>query len=145
MGSDEGSGGYTMPLERGKIREFAAATGSASPAYVDDPAPPIPPTFLRTQIFWSPADGSGPKLPDGLELDVRRILHGQQEYIFFGPPPRAGEELTVTSRVESVTEKQGRRGGTMTVIVFVDDFANGEGALVAQGRQTVIQTGRAPS
>lgn len=133
---------FTMPVERGKIREFAASTGSTSDDYLTDPHPVIPPTFLRTTLFWSPP-GSG-LLPAGLELDLRRILHGEQEYTFFGPPPRAGATLTVTPRVESVTTKQGKRGGEMLIVVTVDDFTDEDGKLVAQGRSTLIQTGKAP-
>jgi hypothetical protein len=133
---------FTMPLERGKIREFAMATGSSSAEYLTDPEPVIPPTFLRTAAFWTPPD-AGSEL-HGIKLDLRRVLHGEQEYTFFGPPPRAGAELTVTRRVESVETKQGKRGGEMLVIVIVNDFSDASGRLVAQGRQTLIQTGKAP-
>jgi hypothetical protein len=136
--------GFTMPLERGKIREFAAATGSTSEEYLTDPRPVIPPTFLRAAAFWMPT-GSNSLMPAGIKLDLRRILHGEQEYTFFGPPPAAGTDLTVSQRLESVTTKEGKRGGTMTVIVMVNDFTDASGRLVAQGRQTLIQTGKAPS
>ena len=33
-------------------------------------------------------------------MDLRRLLHGGQEYTFHGPPPAAGTELTVQTRVE---------------------------------------------
>ena len=46
--------GYTMEVERGKIREFARATQSANPDYLEAECPVIPPTFLTTQQFWSP-------------------------------------------------------------------------------------------
>jgi hypothetical protein len=131
-----------MPLERGKIREFARATGSMSAEYLDDPNPPVPPTFLRTATFWEPAGAVSPL--QGLSLNVSRILHGEQEYEFLGPPPRAGTELTVESRLESVTEKQGRRGGTMRFIVVAQDFTDASGTLVARGRSTLIETGKAP-
>ena len=135
-------GSYTMELEKGKIREFAKATGSKAPEYLQDPNPTIPVTFLRTSIFWMPPNA--PSLFGELKLDLRRVLHGEQEYTFFGPPPRAGAELTVTQRVESVETKQGRRGGEMLVIVIVNDFCDASGRLVARGRQTLIQTGKAP-
>lgn len=134
---------FAMSLERGKIREFAVATGSKADGYLQDPRPVIPATFLRTSVFWTPPDV--PSLLDGLNLDLRRILHGEQEYLFVGPPPRAGISLSVTTRVESVSEKEGRRGGKMTVIVIAQDFTDDAGRLVAQGRQTLIQTGKAPS
>jgi hypothetical protein len=133
---------YAMPLERGKIREFARATGSAAPEYLDDPNPTIPPTFLRTSVFWDPPDSPSPL--GGLNLNLSRILHGEQEYEFFGPPPTAGMQLTVESRLESISEKEGKRGGTMRLITVVQDFTDANGKLVARGRSTLIETGRAP-
>lgn len=133
---------YTMALERGKIREFARATGSSSPEYLEDEAPPIPPTFLRSSAFWEPAGLASPL--DDLDLDLKRTLHGEQEYEFFGPPPRAGVELSVRSRLESVTEKPGRRGGMMRFVVVVQEFTDAHGTLVARGRMTAIETGRTP-
>jgi N-terminal half of MaoC dehydratase len=134
--------GYTMPIERGKIREFARATGGSTQAYLETSMPPIPPTFLRTAAFWHPENA--PSLMSGLNLDLSRLLHGEQEFVFFGPPPHAGDRLEVRSRLESVTEKEGRRGGRMRVIVTVEDFTDERGTLVAQGRSTLIETGRVP-
>jgi hypothetical protein len=134
---------FQMPIELGKVREFARATGGTSPDYLENPSAPIPPTFLRTQVFWTPA--GGPNLLKDVKLDLRRILHGEQEYEFFGPPPHVGDELTVTTRLDSVEEKDGKRGGKMLVIVFISDFTDGDGALVARGRQTLIQTGGVPA
>lgn len=134
---------FTMPIERGKIREFARSTGSNSPVYVDETNPPIPVTFLRTVGFWRPE--GAPSVMGGLNLNLRRILHGEQEFVFFGEPPSAGTELTVTQRLESVTEKEGKRGGTMRLVTVVDDFTDETGKLVAQARSTLIETGKAPT
>lgn len=100
---------FTMPIERGKVREFAHATGSSAPEYLSDLAPPVPPAFLRSAAFWEPEEELK-AATDGPNLNMSRMLHGEQEYEFFGPPPRAGTELVVKPRLESVTEKQGRRG-----------------------------------
>lgn len=134
---------YTMPVERGKIREFARATGSDAPEYVGEPEPSIPPTFLRTAAFWQPADAVSPLA--GVGLNLSRILHGEQEYVLPGPPPRAGAVLTVKPRLESIAEKKGKRGGKMRFIAVVEDFTDEDGQLVAQSRSTLIETGKAPS
>jgi hypothetical protein len=132
----------TMPIERGKIREFARACQSTNPAYVDDPGPVAPPTFLTTVNFWS----SGATSPLAqLDIDLRRLLHGGQEYVFHGPPPRAGTELTFQTRVDNIYEKEGRRGGTMTFVETVTEFRDGAGKLVAEARSTAIETGQAPT
>jgi hypothetical protein len=132
----------TMPVERGKIREFARACQSADSAYADDPTPPVPPTFLTTVNFWM---GSGTSPLAQLDIDLRRLLHGGQEYVFHGPPPRAGTELTFQTRVDKIYEKEGKRGGTMTFVETVTEFRDPEGRLVAEARSTAIETGQAPA
>lgn len=134
---------FDMAVERGKIREFARATKSANADYLDDPAAPVPPTFLTTVQFWSPPEAG--ELWRELDIDLRRLLHGEQEYVFPKGPPRAGATLTAQSRVESVFEKEGKRGGSMTFVVTVTDFTDESGAVVAQARSTAIETGRPPA
>ncbi|MFM7616510.1 MAG: MaoC family dehydratase N-terminal domain-containing protein [Actinomycetes bacterium] len=133
--------GYTMEVERGKIREFARATKSADPAYLDDPAPVIPPTFLTTQQFWS-TPGAG--VFSKVKMDLKRLLHGGQEYVFHGPPPAAGTRLHVRTRVEDIYEKEGSRGGTMTFVISVTEFRDDDGTLVAEARGTAIETAKPP-
>ena len=128
---------FEMEIERGKIREFARATFSADPSYLDDPAPVVPPTFLTTMGFWSSADADPWA---AVRMDQSRGLHAEQEYVFHGPPPRAGTRLTATSRIESVTSKPGRRGGELTFVVMVTEFRDPSGALVAEARLTGVET-----
>src|ERR1700755_911211 len=88
----------TMPIERGKIREYATATGAARPAYLDDPKAPVPPTFLATVVFWTPIGEAG-RSPEVLRAcaeaevpaDLGSLLSLEQEYVYHGPLPRAGE------------------------------------------------------
>lgn len=133
---------FDMTVERGKVREFALATQSAHPEYLQEPEPPVPPTFLTTASFWQPPEAS--RLWRELDIDGRRLLHGEQEYVFFGQPPRAGTELRARTRVEEIYEKEGKRGGTMTFVITVTDFHNVAGELVAQARSTAIETAKAP-
>lgn len=133
---------YTLEVERGKIREFARATKARDGSYFDDPQPVAPPTFLASAALWATPESSA--LDPG-EVNWARILHGEQEYVFHGPPPRAGQTLVARQRVEDQYEKQGRRGGTMRFFVVVTEFRTPDGVLVAEGRSTVIETGRAAS
>lgn len=126
---------YEMPIERGKIREFAAATGSTNPSY-QEANPTVPPTFLATSMHWEPQD---PPLATALGLNLSRVLQGGQEYAFIGAPPRAGDVLYAETSVESVTEKRSGRGGTMTVIVVLTRFTHADGRAAAEGRATVIE------
>ena len=127
---------FEMPIERGKVREFARATHSANPAY-GEPEPVIPPTFLVTAMGWEPVDED----PVGqLGFDIARLLHGEEEYVFHGPLPRAGQTLSVTSRLGRQFEKVGTRGGTMRFATIVHEYRDPAGVLVAEQHSTLIET-----
>jgi hypothetical protein len=130
-----------MPLEQGKVREFARATQSRNPAYAG-PDAVIPATFLtHARMAWEP-QSQAPMTQLG--FDMRRILHGEEEYIFHGPPPRAGQTLTVDARLDSRWEKEGKRGGTMRFAKIVNEFRDAAGTLVAEQHTVVVETARPP-
>jgi hypothetical protein len=123
-----------MVVERGKIAEFAAAMQSQNPAYAGTDAV-VPPTFLISSALWAP---EGAAVDHG--FDRRRLLHGEQEFIFHGPPPRAGQVLKVSDQVVDRYEKPGKRGGMMRFAVVVTEYRDSGGALVAEARKTLIET-----
>jgi hypothetical protein len=135
---------FEMDVERGKIREFARATLSSNPAYLEGEHPVCPPTFLTTTFFWEErAAGSNPW--HLVKLDPKRGMHAEQEYVFHGPPPRAGTRLLCRSRIESVFHKEGRRGGRLTFAVMVTEFRDAAtGSLVAEARMTGVETEKPP-
>ena len=125
---------YEMVVERGKIAEFAAAMQSQNPAYAG-PGAIVPPTFLMSGSLWA---------PEGAAVDVgfdrRRLLHGEQEFIFHGPPPRADQVLTVSDQIVDRYSKPGKRGGMMRFAVVVTEYRGEDGTLVAEARKTLIET-----
>jgi hypothetical protein len=134
---------FELVLERGKVREFAHAVRSSHPAYLKDAEPVVPPTFLTTMFFWErEVEGANPW--DKVQLDQTRGMHAEQEYIFHGPPPRAGTKLTCTSRIAEVYEKEGKRGGKLGFAVMVTEFRDETGKLVAEARMTGVETARPP-
>ena len=118
-----------MPIEWGKIREYAIATGSHNPDYLDRQNAPIPPTFLSTVVFWD-QPGAGLRTPEavaalvglGIDDDIRNVLSAEQEYTFHGPLPRAGDRLVLTHRFEGAEVKEGRRSGRMVFTRFAVEF-----------------------
>src|SRR5512140_2858969 len=125
---DKGAIGRTgepvvMVVELGKVREFVRAIKDDNPIYFDGARAQreaggivAPPTFLMTLGFWD--DGRGrPKL----DMDLRRVLHGEQEFEYF-KPVRVGDVLTAVSKIENVFEKAGARGGTMSFAVTATEF-----------------------
>ena len=132
---------FRVVVEEGKVREFARAVKSSNPAYMEGPQATSPATFLASSAFWQRPENS----PWGdSRLNWQRILHGEQEFVFPGPPPAAGTELTAETRIDRVFEKEGKRGGTMTFVEVVTEYRDSSGAVVAEARSTVIETGKAP-
>jgi hypothetical protein len=134
-GREQGAS-FEVFVERGKIREFAAAMQSDDPAYQGADAV-VPPTFLATAAQWAPAEA---RVAHG--FDRRRLLHGEQEFVFHDALPRAGQVLHASEHVAERYEKEGKRGGTMRFAVIVTEFRNDDGTLVAEARSTLIE--RAP-
>jgi hypothetical protein len=133
---------FELDVERGKIREFARATWSRNPAYLDGRAPVSPATFLMTTAFWG---GGITRVMDELGLDLTRLLHGGQEFTFHGPPPSAGTHLEAVMRVDADYAKEGRRGGRMRFVEVVTEYRDDAGTLVAEARNTLIETARPPN
>ncbi|HUG35523.1 MAG TPA: MaoC family dehydratase N-terminal domain-containing protein [Candidatus Limnocylindrales bacterium] len=132
-----------MHIERGKIREFAKAIKDDDPLYFDEAmaskeaggiVPPV--TFLQTLSHWD--DGRGRiRLP----FDLKRVLHGEQEYEFL-EPIHAGDVLTAVSKVLDIYEKPGKRGGSMNFAVTETTYTNQKGRVVARAKHVTIETGQ---
>jgi hypothetical protein len=128
---------YPISIEAGKVREFALAVMAEGEAH-EGPQAVVPPTFLTTaRLVWEPRDQD---VMRELQFDMARVLHGEEEYIFFGPPPRVGQILSVKTWVDSQFEKPGGRSGTMRFAVVINEFSDESGTPVAQQRTTVIET-----
>jgi len=130
-----------MHVERGKIREFARAIKDDNPIYFDETHAKQavggimpPPTFSMTLGFWD--EGRTRPL---LTYDVRRLLHGEQEFEYLAPV-YAGDTLTATGRVADVYEKAGSRGGVMTFGVIETTFTNQRGEAVLISRSVLVET-----
>ena len=138
---------FEVPLERGKIREFARAIKADLPEYVVSRDPPVPPTFLVTAgRFWGYTfDDPHDTALANVELNRSMLLHAEEEYEFYGPPPRAGTTLIARTRVSDVYEKEGRRGGKLIFVVSETEFRNDRGTKVAVSRTTVVKTETAPT
>src|SRR5690606_19057389 len=106
---------------------------STAPEYEAGAA--VPPTFLVSSSFWT---SDSPVALAG--FDRRRLLHGEQEYVFHGPPPPGGQRLTGQHRLAERYEREGRRGGTMRFAVVVTEFRDDEGRIVAEQRMTLVET-----
>ncbi|MCW2652781.1 MAG: hypothetical protein QOE41_1567 [Mycobacterium sp.] len=125
---------WELIVERGKIAEFTQAMQSDNPDYRGADAI-IPPTFLTTAARWAPR---GARVDVGFERT--RLLHGEQEYTFFGELPRAGDTLRAQEKIVDRFEKPGKRGGVMRFATVVTEYRGADGRLVAEAKATFIET-----
>jgi acyl dehydratase len=130
---------FTVPVEAGRLRFFAKATGQTDPVYSDEAAAraaghaglPVPPTFL----FCLEMDGPNPAaIRELLGLDYRRLLHGEQQFTYHAPA-HAGDQLRFEQRIEDIYDK---RGGALEFVVRKTRVSNQHGQLVAELRGVTV-------
>jgi hypothetical protein len=133
---------FEVLVERGKIRELAKAAGALDPSYLEDPRPHAPPSFFygATYLFGMTWERPGESSLRDAPIDPARLLHAEEEVVFAGPPPRAGDDLTGRVRLESVTEKTSRSSGhVLRFVTATTEFRDGEGRVVATTRSTAVE------
>ena len=126
---------FTCTVEQGKIKEFAAAIGERSDVFWDDGIPGgivAPPTF--SHIFRS---GKMELMLSDCGLDATKYLHGEHE-IIYKRPLRPGDRINYFLEIVDVYEKQGRRSGSMDVLVLQTVLMDQAGETVQTIRQTFV-------
>lgn len=134
-------GQTTTDVEKGRLRFFAKAIGETDPVYFDEaaaraagyPSLPVPPTFLVC------LEGEGRDalhlVENVLGLDIARILHAEQEFIYHAMA-FAGDVLTFDSSVVDVYEK---KGGSLVFVVQQTRVTNQDGRHIADIRSSLVQ------
>lgn len=130
--------GGTLLITRSQLRLFAKATGQTDPVFVDvaaaqaagHPDLPVPPTFYLGVDFESP----DPFGLDGLGIDIRALLHGEQRFEYHSTA-HAGDELSSSSILTDVYEK---KGGALTFVVSETPITNQNGDKVVTMHSTII-------
>lgn len=134
-------------IEAGKVEEFARAVKDDNPAHRDEVAAanqgfdaiPAPLTFVRTSAFPRYRPEDVPRLGFDIGIDIKRELHGEQEYEF-ERPVYVGDTLTGISTLADVYQREGERGGMMTFFVIETEFRDENDDLVVTERMTIIET-----
>jgi acyl dehydratase len=137
----------TATVEAGFLKFFAKATGETDPVYFDEdaaraaghPGIPMPPTYLFSLQLSAPARrGDLFDAENGVGVDMRRILHGEQAFTYHHPI-HAGDRITMVTTTSDVYSK---KGGALDFVVQETRFENQHGALCAEARQvSVIRNG----
>jgi acyl dehydratase len=130
---------FSVPVEAGRLRFFAKATGQDDPIYSDPAAArgsghhnlPVPPTFL----FCLEMEGPNPAaIRELLGLDYRRLLHGEQQFTYHAMA-HAGDVLTFEQRIEDIYDK---KGGALEFVVRRTRVSNQDGQLVGEMRAVTV-------
>jgi len=130
---------FSVPVEAGRLRFFAKATGQPDPAYSDEvaaraaghPALPVPPTFL----FCLEMEGPNPAaVRELLGLDYRFLLHGEQGFKYHAMA-YAGDVLTFEPRIEDIWDK---KGGALEFVARATRVSNQAGTHVADLRFVTV-------
>jgi acyl dehydratase len=127
----------TLEVEKGAIIKFAEAIGDDNPVFNDEAAARAsqqggliaPPTFLRSAV------SARPELP--FDVPFERVLDGGSDWDYF-EPVRPGDRITAVSRVEDITERNGRIG-LMLIQTIVITYTNQFEQVVATQTNTSIR------
>lgn len=128
---------FVLEVERGKAIEIARATYAGTDALLRQERPVVPPTYLTTAALWRDPDDDPWR---SLDLDPARTVHAEQEFEFFGPPPRVGARLSCTWMISDRYEKPSQSGGTLRFAVITTEFRDLDGELVVVSRTTAVET-----
>ncbi|MBU8907968.1 FAS1-like dehydratase domain-containing protein [Desertibacillus haloalkaliphilus] len=110
---------YWIEIEKGHIRRFADAVGDESPLYTDEDYAKqtpfqgliTPPTFATILTMGQPSP-----LDDVPGFELRRVLHGEQDYQFH-QDMRPGDKYRVQSEIKDVYDRHGSSGRMSLIII----------------------------
>ncbi|NML32748.1 MaoC family dehydratase N-terminal domain-containing protein [Paraburkholderia antibiotica] len=130
---------FSVPVEAGRLRFFAKATGQRDPVYSDEavaraaghPHLPVPPTFLFCLEMEAPNPAAIREL---LGMDFRNLLHGEQGFTYHALA-YAGDTLTFRQRIDDIYDK---KGGALEFVVRKTEVSNQHGERVAELRCVTV-------
>lgn len=137
---------FTIEVSRHKIHELALAIGDLHPIYHSQAAAqeagyadvPLFPTSPTTFAFWGNQGMS--KHLAGIGIDVRRILHGEEEYEYLAPI-FPGDTLTGVVTVTSGKSRQGKDGLSMDIFTLEASYTNQQQVEVLKAHQSIVVRG----
>jgi len=126
-------------IEAGKVEEFANATHNTNPVHRGVQATEghdqilAPPTFLMTKQFPRYRPQGQRDIPFDLGFDIKRVLHGEQEFEF-ERPIYVGDELTGETTLTDVFQRD-----EMIFAVLETTYTDTTNEVVAIDRTTLIE------
>ena len=134
---------FTYQVQRNKIHELNVAIGDENPIYHSREAaeeagfPDVPLSLTSPTLFsnWATRQ-RGPSMAD-LGIDVRRILHGEEEFEYIAPI-YPGDVLTGTTTLVDGKTRQGSDNHTMNILSTETRYVNQDNQHVLTTRATII-------
>ena len=128
-------------IEKGAIVKFAAAIGDSNLLWADPEGAKksrygsliASPTF--SCVMENTMGGANELIQD--DIPLKRVLNGGNEWEYYDPI-RPGDVIKVTSKIASMTEREGKTG-LMLFTVFEHTFKNQHGKVVLKARSTAIR------
>lgn len=127
---------YQVEIEKGHIRRFCQAIGDTNPLFLDEEQASQSAYGGMIAPLTFPVALSDESAQFPLELDVRRMLHGEQEFIYY-KPLRPGESYTAQMKVADIYEREGK-SGTMQFIVLDTELRDADEELAVVSRTNII-------
>ena len=143
------AGPVTVPIDRREAQRYAYAVGDENPLYFDEKAAhsagyrtiTVPPLFItHALVLPKPANTLR---EDGLyedttsvQREVSRMMFGGEEWDFI-EPVCVGDEITATTRLADLDQKEGSKGPFVR-LVRETTFVNQDEQVVARSRQIGI-------
>ncbi|WP_078427148.1 FAS1-like dehydratase domain-containing protein [Alkalihalobacterium alkalinitrilicum] len=133
---------FEFEVERGKIAEFAIATGAenievfmskAAANKAGYPDVPVPLTFGTVPEMWKGLDFED--MIDDLNLTLTRVLHGSQSYTYH-QPIFAGDQIYGKTFLVGSKQKKG-----LSIFSFETMFYNDKEDLLLECKSVVIERG----
>jgi len=117
---------FTVTATPERIARFSRAIGL--PAGL---AAIAPPTFMKA---IEGEDNSSRRILDALGVDLKRVLHVEQQFDYLSPI-RGGDVLQVQRSVANLYD---RKGGAMDFIVVESVISHEDGRLAGRSRQVIL-------
>lgn len=127
---------YKVNVEQGHIRRFCQAIGDENPLFLDEEqaSQSVYRGIIAPLTFPIALSDESVKFP--LELDMRRMLHGEQEFIYY-QPLRPGNSYTAQMKVVDIYDREGK-SGKMQFIVIDTELRDEDNELAVICRMNII-------
>jgi acyl dehydratase len=135
----------SFDVERGKILEFARATGTEDPVHTDEAAAnaagssSLLATLTHVVVAGHLRDQRA--FVERLGLALERVVVGGVRWQYLRAL-RAGDSLHGIRRVIEDVEREGSRGGTMRILTLETEYVNDDGEPVVRMQETIIERGK---